>query len=99
MYSKASPRKYSALYVDVMSNPNKNIHVANHLGLDVWTLIYYRGSYCAVKTLSRLDEYRGTSYSSVTSYILHIKADLLFFCFFSNKSCVDLYFTYSILLQ
>ena len=86
MYSKASPRKYSALYVDVMSNFNENIHVANNLGLDVWTLIYYRGSYCAVKTLSRLDEYRGTSYSSVTSYILHIKANLLFFfaCFQIN---------------
>ena len=35
MYSKASPRKYSALYVDVMSNFNENVYVANHLGLDV----------------------------------------------------------------
>ena len=35
MYSKASPRKNTALYVDVMSNFNEYIHVANHLGLDV----------------------------------------------------------------
>ena len=45
MYSKASLIKYSALYVGGTSNFNENIHVANHLGVDVWTLIYYRGSY------------------------------------------------------
>ena len=101
MYSKASLKKYSALYVGVLSNFNENIHEANYLGLDVSTLIYYRGLYCAVKTLSRLDEYRGTSYSSVTNYVLHFKAELLFFaCFQIHVVWIcTLLFTNNILLQ